>query len=167
MMNNLLKITTLWLYLALVACASLARQAPPLGASMAEVATAWGRPSASYRDGADTLLEYATGPMGQSTYMARMGADGRMRSFEQVLDSAHFARIQVGKFDQADVLRTIGRPAEQSRVFLGDYEVWSYRYKENGVWNSMMHVHFDRHGVVRMLMNGPDPMYDEERHFFW
>ncbi len=166
-MQNMIGIATICLCLALTACASLARQAPPVGASVAEVEAAWGRPGASYRDGADTLLEYATGPMGQTTYMARIGPDERLRSFEQVLDGAHFARLQVGKSDKAEVLRTIGRPAERSRVFIGDYEVWSYRYKENGVWNSMMHVHFDRNGIVRMLLNGPDPLYEEERHFFW
>ena len=29
----------------------------------------------------------------------------------------------------------------------------------------MMHVHFDRKGVVRLMQNGPDPMYEEKRFF--
>ena len=29
----------------------------------------------------------------------------------------------------------------------------------------MMHVHFDRAGVLRMMLNGPDPMYEEKRIF--
>jgi hypothetical protein len=64
------------------------------------------------------------------------------------------------------VLRTIGRPSERSRVAMHNYEVWSYRYKEAGVWNSMMHVHFDEAGIVRLMQNGPDPMYEEKRRFF-
>jgi hypothetical protein len=59
-----------------------------------------------------------------------------------------------------EVLRTVGRPAETSRVALKNYEVWSYRYREANVWNSLMHVHFDDQGVVRQMLNGPDPRYD-------
>ena len=43
-------------------------------------------------------------------------------------------------------------------MYFHDYEVWSYRYKEAGVWNSLMSVHFDQQGVVRQMLNGPDPM---------
>jgi hypothetical protein len=46
-----------------------------------------------------------------------------------------------------------------------NYEVWSYRYKEAGVWNSMMHVHFDERGIVRQMLNGPDPRYDDRFRF--
>ncbi|MDB5909684.1 MAG: hypothetical protein JWP34_3798, partial [Massilia sp.] len=74
--------------------------------------------------------------------------------------------IKVGSATHEDVLHTIGHPAEKSYLPLRDFEVWSYRYKESGVWNSMMHVHFDRNGIVRMMQNGPDPMYEEKR-FFW
>jgi hypothetical protein len=48
-----------------------------------------------------------------------------------------------------------------------DYEVWSYRYRESGVWNSMMHVHFDQAGVVRQMLNGPDPRYQDHDRDFW
>ncbi len=74
-----------------------------------------------------------------------------------------FAKIEVGKARKDEVLRLVGRPAETSRVFQHDDEVWSYRYKESEVWNSLMHVHFDRDGVVRMRMNGPDPLFEHER----
>jgi hypothetical protein len=97
--------------------------------------------------------------------MARIGADGRLTAFEQVLTGEKFATIMVGTATRDDVLHTIGRPAERSYLPLRDFEVWSYRYKESGVWNSMMHVHFDRGGVVRMMQNGPDPMYEEKRFF--
>jgi hypothetical protein len=29
-----------------------------------------------------------------------------------------------------------------------------------------MHIHFDRNGVVRELMSGPDPDYEDRRSFF-
>ena len=50
---------------------------------------------------------------------------------------------------------------------MNNYEVWSYRYKEAGVWNSLMHVHFDGQGVVRHMLNGPDPMYEPRDRGRW
>jgi hypothetical protein len=29
----------------------------------------------------------------------------------------------------------------------------------------MMHVHFDQAGILRMMQNGPDRMYEEKRFF--
>jgi hypothetical protein len=146
-------------------CAGLGGPPPAPGDSVDTVRLKLGQPTAAYSAGTEQLLEYANGPMGQTTYMARIGADGRLRSFEQVLTGEKFATIKIGTATHEDVLRTIGRPAERSYLALPDLEVWSYRYKESGVWNSMMHVHFDRAGVVRMMQNGPDPMYEEKRFF--
>jgi hypothetical protein len=149
----------------LAGCASM--MGPPLlpGDSIDTVKLKLGEPTATYSAGPEQLLEYATGPMGQFTWMAHIGADGRLVLLEQVLTGEKFATIQVGSATHEDVLRAIGRPAEKSYLPLRDFEVWSYRYKEAGVWNSMMHVHFDRAGVVRMMQNGPDPMYEERRFF--
>ena len=97
----------------------------------------------------------------------RIGADGRLVSYEQVLTSEKFATIKIDSANKEEVLRTVGRPAETSRVALRNYEVWSYRYKEAGVWNSLMHVHFDQQGVVRQMMNGPDPMYEPKEKMGW
>jgi len=154
------------LALALSACAPLFRQPPPPGAPLAEVTARMGQPAANYPmpDGGQ-VLEYRGQPMGQFQHMARIGPDGRLLSFEQVLTSENFAKVKVGQWTKDDILRTYGRPAEVSRVAFHDYEVWSYRYKEAGVWNSMMNVHFDQQGVVQQMLNSPDPMYDDRfRH---
>ena len=165
-MRKMAKTATLILALALGGCAALMREPPAVGEPVAAVTARLGQPTAVYPDaGGGQVLEYATGPMGQQTWMARIGPDGRLASFEQVLSGDKFATIKIGRADKDEVLRTIGRPAEHSRVLLGHYEVWSYRYKENGVWNSMMHVHFDQKGIVRLMQNGPDPMYDERRSY--
>jgi hypothetical protein len=148
-------------------CAGLLRQAPGIGDPEDIVRQKMGAPTSIYGAGNDRLFEYATGPMGQQTYMARIGADGRLVSYEQVLTGEKFATIQVDKASKEDVLRTIGRPAEKSFVAMRDWEVWSYRYKEAGVWNSMMHVHFDKQGVVRQMLNGPDPMYEPKEKMGW
>ncbi len=161
-MNKMMKlatsVATLSAVLLLGACAS--RPAPNPGDPADVVQTKLGTPTSVYADGAGRALEYATGPMGQYTWMARLGPDGRLTSYEQVLTGEKFATIKIDQATKEQVLRTIGRPAERSRVAMQNYEVWSYRYKEAGVWNSMMHVHFDEQGVVRQMMNGPDPMYE-------
>jgi len=148
--------------LLLGACAPLFRQPPPAGAPLQEVVAKLGQPTEVYRepDGGQDL-EYRGQPMGQFQWMARIGPDGRLLAYEQVLTSAGFARVKVDHTTKAEILRMYGRPAEISRVRLHDYEVWSYRYKEAGVWNSMMSVHFDADGIVRQMLNGPDPLYDD------
>jgi hypothetical protein len=165
-MRKIAKISILSLALCLGGCAGLIRTPPMVGDSIDTVKLKLGTPTAVYSAGPEQLLEYATGPMGQYTWMAHIGADGRLTRYEQVLTGQKFATIKVGVATKADVLRTIGHPAEESYLPLRDYEVWSYRYKEDDVWNSMMHVHFDRKGVVQMMLNGPDPMYEEKR-FPW
>ncbi|MET0982464.1 MAG: hypothetical protein ABWY02_10215 [Telluria sp.] len=147
--------------MALASCAGpLFREAPAVGEPVAAVTAKLGQPTAVYPAPDGQVLEYATGPMGQFTWMARIGPDGRLLSYEQVLTGEKFATIKIDQATKEDVLRTIGRPAERSRVAMRNYEVWSYRYKEAGVWNSLMHVHFDQNGIVRQMLNGPDPLFE-------
>lgn len=125
-----------------------------------------GTPSAVHTLADGTLRhEYWPGPFGQFACMAQLDSAGRVAAFEQVRRTEAFARIRPDMSTKSEVLAVLGRPSEVSRVRLHNYEVWSYRYKENGVWDSMMHVHFDEAGVVRLMQNGPDPMY-EKRDFF-
>jgi hypothetical protein len=145
----------------LAACAGL--QPPAPGASTAAVEASLGQPTAIYRSGGDTILEYAKGPAGQFTWMARMGPDDKLKSFEQVLTAEKLATIQLRKDTKETVLHTFGRPAERLHFVSVDGDVWAYRYKEQLAWNSMMYVEFDRKGVVQALVNGPDPDYEERR----
>lgn len=142
--------------LSLSGCATFGTPPVQPGEPENQVIGKLGQPTARYQDGGDQLLEYATGPWGQYTYMARIGADKRLISYEQVLTTQKFSTLTVNKSTREDVLRTIGRPNQTSYLGLRDLEVWSYGYREGGVWDSAMHVHFDRSGVVRELMNGPD-----------
>jgi hypothetical protein len=163
-MKNPSNLAMLTLALVLSGCA----MGPPLlpGTPLTEVQARLGRPGAVYPAGADTLLEYATGPAGQYTYMARVGADDRLISYEQVLTDQKFATLKIGIAIKADVLRTVGRPAETSFLGRPVMEIWSYRYKQSGVWDAMMHVHFDPGGIVRKMESGPDPEREERRDFF-
>lgn len=156
---------------ALTACVGMGVPALAPGQSEAEIISKLGPPSARYQEGGDSILAYVRGPWGQQTYMARLDADKRLKSYEQVLTTQKFATVKVGAASQQDILHTFGTPAETSYLSLSDLTVWTYRYKENGVWDSMMHVHFDRNGIVRKMMNGPDTWLEHReelmgRHFF-
>ncbi|WP_223468790.1 hypothetical protein [Massilia soli] len=164
-MQKLIKMLIVGSAAALAGCVGMTRTAPVPGDTVADTQAKFGAPTAVYAAPSGQVMEYATGPMGQYTWMAKVGPDGRLVSFEQVLTGEKFATLKIGKARKEDVLRTIGRPAETSFLSLPQLEVWSYRYKEAGVWNSMMHVHFDRSGVLSMMQNGPDPMYEERRFF--
>jgi hypothetical protein len=167
-MHKMIKMATLCAALALTACAGpLFRQAPIVGEPVSAVTAKLGQPTGAYALPDGQMLEYATGPMGQFTFMARIGADGRLVSYEQVLTGEKFATIKIDRATKEDVLRTVGRPAERSHVAMRNYEVWSYRYKEAGVWNSLMHVHFDQSGVVRQMLNGPDPLFEPRERNMW
>lgn len=165
-MRNMMKIATLCTVLVLAGCAApLFREAPTVGEPVAAVVAKLGQPTSVYPTLDGQILEYATGPMGQFTWMASIGPDGRLKAYEQVLTGEKFATIKIDQATKEDVLRTIGRPAERSRVAMHNYEVWSYRYKEAGVWNSLMHVHFDQNGIVRQMLNGPDPLFEPRERF--
>jgi hypothetical protein len=162
-MTKTIKTTaTLALILTLSACAPLIRGTPAAGAPLAEVTAKLGQPNAVYPDpDGGQVLEYRGQPMGQFQHMARIGADGRLLSYEQVLTSENFARIEVGRWNKDDVLRHFGRPAEIMRSRLDEGEIWSYRFKEDGVWNSVANVDFNARGMVLRVYNSPDPLLDD------
>lgn len=164
-MKPAFRILAIALLVILGACGAVIPAPVHVGDSEAELIAKRGQPAHRYMDGKDHLLEYPTGPWGQRTYMARVSPDGRVISFEQVLTTQKFASIKVGDASKDDVLRTVGSPSETSYLSLTDLEVWSYPYKENGIWNSVMHVHFDRTGIVRKMLNGPDLRFDPDRRF--
>lgn len=163
--QSLVKLTTVVLLSVLASCAGIVRTTPSPGDPREVVVAKFGQPTGIYRTATGEVLEYASGPFGQWTWMARLGPDGRLVRFEQVLTGEQFATLKIGVATRQDVLHTLGRPAERSHLDLPDLEVWSYRYQESGVWNSMMHVHFNRAGVLAMMQNGPDPMFEEKRFF--
>lgn len=164
-MSYLVRILVAVAGLAITACTALIPAPVNVGDTEADLITKRGQPTNRYRDGNERLYEYSLGPWGQKTYMARIDENGKVKSFEQVLTNEKFASIRVGEARKEDVLRTIGAPVETSYLSLTDLEVWTYPYKESNVWNSMMHVHFDRTGIVRKMLNGPDPRFDPDERF--
>ncbi|OGB23022.1 MAG: hypothetical protein A3I66_08345 [Burkholderiales bacterium RIFCSPLOWO2_02_FULL_57_36] len=148
--------------LLLAACATFGMSPVKPGDSESTVISKLGTPTHRYLDGNERLLEYMKGPWGQQTYMARFDPDGRLVSYEQVLTVQKFAAIKLGEATKDDVLKTIGAPSDTSYLPLPGLEVWSYPYKEANVWNSVMHVHFDRQGILQRMQGGPDLRFDPD-----
>lgn len=164
-MKRLAKTASILLSLAMTACAVLAPPTLSVGEPETQILAKLGRPTARIPDGNEHLLEYNRNPWGQAIYLARIGADGRLVSYEQVLTTEKFATIKPGISTKTEVLRTIGHPSETSYLSRQQLEVWTYPYKEQGVWNSLMHVHFDQTGVVRKMENGMDLRFDRDGKF--
>ena len=142
--------------LALSACGIFAPPSMTPGESESAIIARMGKPTAIYQDGANRLLEYRTNPGGKETWMYRIDSSGRAVGLALVLTVEKFASIRVGQDRQQDVLRKVGAPYDKSYLNLSDHDVWSYMYLENGVWDSLMHVHFDRSGVGRLRLNAID-----------
>lgn len=130
-----------------------------VGMTRQELAARFGTPAATRHDPAGDVLIYSSAPLGQRASAAHLNASGRVTAVEPLLNTEHFATIRVGEWTKRDILTHFGTPAEVSRI--RQYEVWSYRYRENETWDSLFHVMFDRAGVVRQTQNGPDPMYEK------
>lgn len=148
-----------WLFaIMLSGCASIFSTPQP-GISEEELVAMRGRPDAEYIEGDTRLLEWTVPAWGQYAYMAKIGPDGKLISFEQVLTREKFDSIRIGQYNRDDVLKTVGHPTETDYLPLIDRDVWTYRYKEEGIWNSIMYIYFDPQGIVRRKENGLDPIY--------
>lgn len=107
-------------------------------------------------------------PMGQYAWATNVTPDGRAERVELVLSDTYFERLREGVWTPERVLCTFGPPAKKETIGLPSLTqyVWSYRYRENSTWNSLMYVNFGTDGkhVVR-FGPGPDPLY--ARDGFW
>ncbi len=148
--------------LLLSGCASMQR--PQAGITEAELIDMRGKPAYEMADGDIRILEWTANNSNQYTYMAKIAPDGKMLSFEQVLTVEKFATIKPEVSTKEDVIKAVGHPNkfESDYLPLVDEDVWTYRYKESGIWDSMMHIHFGPNGVVKRLENGLDPLYLRE-----
>jgi hypothetical protein len=150
---------------ALVGCASHASLIR-VGESAADVRARVGVPFVVTRTADGERLLYPTAPFGQSAYLVDVGRDGRVRGVSEALTDERFYRITKGEWTLAQVQQEFGPPAETSVQPLKHQQIWSYRYRQQGVWNSLMHVHFDEAGIVQDYYPGPDPHFDPDARRF-
>lgn len=144
----------------LVGCATPSALAP--GTPEADVIRQFGKPAEIYALPAPPQarrLAYPIGVLQQQTWMVDVDAQGRVLRVQEVLTSAHFARIRIGHDDTTSIRREFGPPrVVQSFPRLG-LTAWSYAYVEDLFRNSEMSIFFDVSGIVRRVENGPDPRF--------
>lgn len=147
------------------ACGTM-KDIPP-GTAMAEVQGRYGAPTVEcpLPDGTRRAV-WSTAPMGQYAWATTITADGRVGQVEQILTDAAFEQVRSGTWDRQRLQCTFGPPAEVSVVGLPSsrHLIWSYRYRQAGAWNSLMHVYLSKDGLVTRVHPGPDPLF-EPREF--
>ncbi len=99
---------------------------------MGEPALRWQEP-----DGA-MQLAYPRGPVGVHTYMAFLGADGKLARISNVLEPESFAKVQPG-MGKAEVVRQLGPSVAGWTSYFAarDELVWEWRYCDT--WNEAAH----------------------------
>ncbi len=152
--------------LSLNACVSVPspRSVSP-GMSSAAVLSQYGPPVRIWPDldgkGGKTL-EYSQQPMGQSTFMIKVDAEGKVIGIEDTLLASARNRVQPG-WTQDQVSRLLGR--ERSRMFFKNSgeDVWDWTVPDDSInRRQRFNVHF-KDGVV--LRTSHSMIFDDERMF--
>lgn len=143
----------------LMGCTSPANLKP--GLSEATIIQSMGQPRATYvmPDGI-RRLEYS-GSFSQEAWMLDFQKDRLLRA-EQVMTVQNFSRLQLGQDNTFTVRKQFGTPYEILHLNRLEREVWSYRLKLDGIFPALMHVQFDRSGIVREIFSGPDLEWERE-----
>ena len=158
-MNQLPALVSLSFAALLAGCAALQSPSFLPGTAMSDVESRMGKPRgvAKAPDG-DTVWQYPTGPVGQTTYMVRFGPDERTKSVYQALTFEQFTKVQPG-ISRDDVRLLLGPPGQTMAFTRMNEEVWSYRYQASASDNRIFNVHFDATtGYVRTTSDQMDPL---------
>ncbi|WP_372700432.1 hypothetical protein [Castellaniella sp.] len=162
-----LMICTLLSALTLAACANLT-DIPP-GTPLAQVVARFGPPTLQCTGrGGEPRVVWSQQPFGQYAWGATLDAQGNVQRIEPLLTDRHFSQLDDGQWTQAQVRCEFGPPAIVDTVGLPSNRqlVYSYRYRQDHVWNSLMFVFFDHDGTwVTRHHPGPDPLYEPREHF--
>ncbi|MGB5807014.1 hypothetical protein, partial [Castellaniella sp.] len=113
------------------------------------------------RQGHDRAV-WSRQPLGQYAWGATVDAQGRVQKVEPILTDEHFQILKQGTWTANQVRCEFGPPAIIDTAGLPNVRqiVWSYRYKQDHVWNSLMYVFMGPAGdQVTKFHPGPDPMY--------
>ena len=144
------RIAAFFLVALLGGCAHFAMRGLSPGVSTeAQVRAALGEPSMVIAGAGGTRsLAYTTGPLGTQTWMARIGADGRLAVLEQVLSDEH-TRFIVPRVTTADeVLWRIGPPWRKVDFERQRQVAWDYRLQDSWGYYVDYSVMIDARGLV-------------------
>lgn len=129
------------------------------GMSVSEAIQKLGKPSTSCvrEDGSQRLI-WTMQPYGQYAWGTNTTKDGKVIEMQQLLTDKHFEVLSTGKWTDQRLACEFGEPANKYGIAKGNEIVWAYRYKQEGVWNSMMYVYMGSQGnLVNRFHPAPDP----------
>ncbi len=148
--------------LALAGCAQLSDVTPDT--PLAQVEQQFGAPTSRCPlPGGGERLVWSQQPFGHYAWGARSSADGRIGPIEPLLNDQAFERLDSGHWTPERIRCEFGPPALIEQVGLPSVrqEVWAYRYRQNGVWFSLMHLYMGRDGqALNRRHAAPDPAFD-------
>lgn len=153
--------------LSLSACTTVSDL--PVGTSLGDAQQQFGSPSVLCPTNNPERAVWSSQPFGQFAWAMNLDQNQRLTSANQVLTDAEFEQLRQGSWSQEQVRCHFGPPAEKSITpYRGiKMQVWSYRYKQNGVWDSLMHIYFSDEGLVKHHHPGPDPLTEADGVFFF
>jgi hypothetical protein len=108
----------------------------------------------------DSALYFSRLPYGRAMYVVTVGPDNVVKSVEQRMQYASFARVVANTSTKKDVSELLGPPGKQGRFDRQKRDWWEYRY-QLGLDYRAVWVQFSDDGVVREMLDMADP--DEER----
>lgn len=153
--------------LILAGCAQV-KNVPP-GSSFTEVESQFGKPTLTCPlPSGGTRAIWSQQPYGHFAWATDISPEGDTGEMVQVLTDESFNRLQRGIWTAEDVRCAFGPPAIIDEVGLPAVrtKVWSYRYRQNGVWYSLMYIYFPLNADRVLKYNaGPDPMFEQDNPF--
>jgi len=108
----------------------------------------------------DSALYFSRLPYGRAMYVVTVGPDGVMKSIEQRMQPATFARVVANVSTKQQVSELLGPPAKVGRLERQQREWWEYRYAYG--YPRILYVQFSDDGVVREMVDVAD---DDQRNF--
>ena len=145
----------LFLALALGACASFDGRGLTIGQSgTADVERTMGAPAERRQVGNETWLYYPRQPYGRKTFVARLGADGRLLGLEQRLTDENVAKIVLNTTRAEQVRDLFGPPWSAGHYARLDRNIWTWhmrRFGDPGI-PVQLNVQMSPDGVVREVV---------------
>ena len=108
----------------------------------------------------DTALYFSRQPLGRTMYVVTFGPDGVMKSKEQRMQYAYFAKVVANSWGKKEVAELLGPPGRTGRLDRLKRDWWEYRYRQDMDYR-VVWLQFSDDGVVREMYDMLDP--DEER----
>lgn len=160
-----LSISTL-LCLSLGACSTLTDV--PVGTPLSEIQQQFGPANVACPTNNPTRFIWTSQPFGQFAWAVDTDKNQRLISSRQVLTDAEFDLLRQGQWSKERVWCHFGPPAEQDITpYKGvKMQVWTYRYKQNSAWDSLMHVYFNKNEIVQHHHPAPDLLKTEQWEAF-